>query len=201
MFGIAGEKLTMRLRSLCFEAMLKQEVGWFDDPKRGTGTLCAQLSSEASSVQGATGTRIGTILQAASTVILAVALALYYEWRIGLLAVAFAPFLIGATYLERSIMRKQNASNKNDIEKSAKLAVETVSNIRTVVSLGREKIFYEEYLSLLLPSFITAKRNVHYRGFVFGLSRSITFFAYAACMLYGGHLIVTEDLDFQVVFQ
>lgn len=52
MFGIAGEKLTMRLRSQLFAAMLKQEIGYFDDPKQGTGTLCARLSTEASAVQG-----------------------------------------------------------------------------------------------------------------------------------------------------
>lgn len=51
-FGVAGEKLTMRLRSLMFDAMVRQEVGWFDDKENSTGALCARLSGEASSVQG-----------------------------------------------------------------------------------------------------------------------------------------------------
>lgn len=51
-FGIAGEKLTERLRGLMFAAMLKMEVAWFDDRANGTGSLCARLSGDASAVQG-----------------------------------------------------------------------------------------------------------------------------------------------------
>lgn len=52
MFGIAGEKLTMRLRSNMFGAMLRQEIGWYDLKENGVGALCGKLSGEASSVQG-----------------------------------------------------------------------------------------------------------------------------------------------------
>lgn len=52
MFGIAGEKLTMRLRNLMFVSMLNQEIGWFDRKENAVGSLCAKLSNEAASVQG-----------------------------------------------------------------------------------------------------------------------------------------------------
>lgn len=52
MFGIAGEKMTERLRYQAFEAMLRQEIGWFDDKSNATGALCARLSGDASAVQG-----------------------------------------------------------------------------------------------------------------------------------------------------
>lgn len=52
MFGIAGEKLTMRLRVLMFKSMLVQEMGWYDRSSNGVGALCARLSGEASQVQG-----------------------------------------------------------------------------------------------------------------------------------------------------
>ncbi len=52
MFTTAGEHLTLRMRKLAFEAMLKQEIGWFDDPMNSTGALCARLSSDASAIQG-----------------------------------------------------------------------------------------------------------------------------------------------------
>lgn len=49
---ISGEKLTLRIRSKMFETMLKQEMGWFDNPDRGVGALCTTLSSDASGIQG-----------------------------------------------------------------------------------------------------------------------------------------------------
>jgi len=52
MFSLAGEALTQRLRKMTFAAMLRQELGWFDDPANNIGALCARLSGDAASVQG-----------------------------------------------------------------------------------------------------------------------------------------------------
>ncbi len=52
MFGIAGERLTMRLRKMAFAAILRQEIAWFDKSENSTGSLCARLSSDATNVQG-----------------------------------------------------------------------------------------------------------------------------------------------------
>lgn len=53
MFNIAGVKLTSRLRTLIFETTMKQEMGWFDDARNGVGVICARLSGDCASVQGA----------------------------------------------------------------------------------------------------------------------------------------------------
>ena len=63
-FSVAGESLTSRLRGLTFQAILKQEIGWFDQESNSVGALCARLSGDAASVQGATGSRIGVVFQA-----------------------------------------------------------------------------------------------------------------------------------------
>lgn len=55
MFSLAGEALTQRLRKLSFAAMLRQELGWFDEPLNNIGSLLARLSGDAASVQGVTG--------------------------------------------------------------------------------------------------------------------------------------------------
>jgi ABC-type multidrug transport system fused ATPase/permease subunit len=52
MFGIAGERLTMRLRKMAFAAILRQEIAWFDKSENSTGSLCARLSSDAANIQG-----------------------------------------------------------------------------------------------------------------------------------------------------
>jgi ABC-type multidrug transport system fused ATPase/permease subunit len=52
MFTVAGEHLTLRMRKMAFEAMLRQEMGWFDHPTNNTGALCARLSADAAAIQG-----------------------------------------------------------------------------------------------------------------------------------------------------
>lgn len=52
MFVRAGEKLTRRIRKMMFEAMMRQEIGWFDLKENSVGALCTRLSSEAATLQG-----------------------------------------------------------------------------------------------------------------------------------------------------
>ncbi|XP_031781202.1 ATP-dependent translocase ABCB1 isoform X2 [Nasonia vitripennis] len=201
LFRIAGEKLTMRLRSLLFEAMLRQEVGWYDEPSNGTGALCSKLSTEAAAVQGAIGQRIGTIIQSCSTICLSIALAMYYEWRLGLVGMAFIPLIMIVTYVQGLLFRKETLNYHTSLESSTKIAVEAVGNVRTVIGLSREDTFCQSYMNSIRPSLRIAVRNTHYRGLVFGMARSISFFAYATCMYYGGHLIETEGLFYAKVFK
>lgn len=79
--------------------------------------------------------------------------------------------------------------------------MEAVSNIRTVASLGCEDRFHNIYVDELVPGFTLAKRNVHYRGFVFGLARGLMFIAYAVCMYYGGSLIRYHNVNYANVFK
>ena len=50
MFTVAAERLTLRMRRMAFEAMLRQEIAWFDRPENQTGALCSRLSSDASCI-------------------------------------------------------------------------------------------------------------------------------------------------------
>lgn len=51
-FGMSGELLTRKLRKMGFQAMLRQEVGWFDNPMNSPGALTTRLATDASMVQG-----------------------------------------------------------------------------------------------------------------------------------------------------
>ncbi|XP_044258218.1 ATP-dependent translocase ABCB1 [Tribolium madens] len=201
MFSVAGEKLTMRLRSLTFKAMLKQEMGWYDRKDNGVGALTARLSGEAAHVQGATGQRLGTILQSIATIGLSVGLSMYYQWKLGLVALAFTPFILLTVFFQHRLMNVENEAHHKSLQKSNKLAVEAVGNVRTVVSLGLEETFHKLYISFLMEHHKRTLRNTHFRAIVLGLARSVMFFAYSVCMYYGGHLIRDEGLLYQDVFK
>lgn len=55
-FAKSGELLTRRLRKVGFHAMLRQEIGWFDDPRNNPGALTTRLATDASMVQGVSET-------------------------------------------------------------------------------------------------------------------------------------------------
>lgn len=201
MYGVAGEYLTERLRRLMFEKLLEQEVAFFDDKDNSTGALCARLSGEAASVQGATGQRIGTVLQAVGTFSLALVLSMIYEWRVGLVSMTFVPLLMFILYKEGRMVSAESFGTAMTMEASSKIAVEAVANVRTVASLGREQTFLSEYAAQLHPALLRAKRSAHWRGFVFGVSRGLFNFITAASMYYGGTLIVYQGVSYDNVFR
>lgn len=77
------------------------------------------------------------------------------------------------------------------------IALEAVSNVRTVVSLGLEKWFVSEYVRALTPVVKIAHKNAHCRGLVAGLSRSLFNFVNSIALTYGGHLIVSEGVRYE----
>ena len=52
MFAVVGENMTLRLRKLVFSCMLRQEIGWFDQPENKVGVLTSRLAVDASIVRG-----------------------------------------------------------------------------------------------------------------------------------------------------
>ncbi len=57
------------------------------------------------------------------------------------------------------------------------------------------------YVSALSRPHVGAKKKAHIRGLIFGFAQSVPFFAYAACMYYGGYLVDNEGLDYEKVFK
>jgi len=78
----------------------------------------------------ATGQRVGIVLQSIATICLAVGLALYYEWRLGLVTMCFTPVILLSQYFFLRIARGEALNNQKALEKSTK-----VSNVSGSVQL------------------------------------------------------------------
>ncbi|CAK9804633.1 Multidrug resistance protein homolog 49 [Anthophora quadrimaculata] len=201
MFGLAGVRMTTRIRRLTFATMLKQEMGWYDEDTNSVGALCARLSSDAGAVQGATGTRVGAILQAMSTLVLGIGLSMYYTWKMTLVSVVSIPLVLGAVFFEARVMSGQGLQEKKKMEAATRIATEAISNIRTVASLGKEEAFLQRYcVELDHVAKATRIRN-RLRGLVFSCGQTTPFFGYALSLYYGGALVATEGLSYQDVIK
>ncbi|CAF4522679.1 unnamed protein product, partial [Rotaria sp. Silwood2] len=195
LFSISGETLTQRLRSRIFQTLLQQDVAYFDQPENNTGALCTRLATEASDVQGATGIRIGTMLQNVSNLGVGMILAFIYGWSLTLLMLAFVPFMIVAGFLQTYLMTGFANKDKKALEDAGKIAVETISNIRTVAQLTKEKHFGDEYCKLL--EFPYSLKRAHVFGFLFSLTDSIMFFAQAALFSFGAWRVEQGAMTFE----
>ncbi|CAN2389828.1 phosphatidylcholine-translocating ATPase activity [Pristimantis euphronides] len=199
MFGRSGEVLTMRLRHLAFKSMLRQEISWFDDKKNNTGALTTRLSTEAAQIQTATGSRLGLLAQNFSSMGLSLLIAFFFGWELSLLILAMTPVLVVTGLLETRALTGFANRDKKDLQEAGKIATEVVENIRTVVSLTREKTFENHYFESLQKPFKNAQRKAQIYGICFAFSQSFIFFAYAASYRFGAYLMNVGRMNVEEV--
>ncbi|XP_073541681.1 ATP-dependent translocase ABCB1-like isoform X2 [Phyllobates terribilis] len=199
-FGISGENLTMRLRSLSFKALLRQEIGFFDDHANAVGVLLTRLATDASQVKGATGSRIGLITMTVCTLLAAIIIAFVHGWQLTLLILACIPFLIGANFIRMKSMAGHASKDQKALEEAGRISTEAVENIRTVVSLTREQAFYDIYNESLSGPYKDSLAKAPLYGFTYAVSQSINYFVNAAVFRFGAWLIAHCYTQFENVF-
>ncbi|OCT70088.1 hypothetical protein XELAEV_18037009mg [Xenopus laevis] len=94
-FGIFGENLTMRLRSLCFKALMRQ----------------------------AAGSRMGLITLSICTLLAAIIIAFVHGWQLTLLILACIPFMIGANFIRMKAMVGHASKDQKALEQAGKAIV------------------------------------------------------------------------------
>uniref|UniRef100_G3QZW4 ATP-binding cassette sub-family B member 5 n=1 Tax=Gorilla gorilla gorilla TaxID=9595 RepID=G3QZW4_GORGO len=188
-YGRAGEILTMRLRHLAFKAMLYQDIAWFDEKENSTGGLTTILAVDIAQIQGATGSRIGVLTQNATNMGLSVIISFIYGWEMTFLILSIAPVLAVTGMIETAAMTGFANKDKQELKHAGKIATEAVKNIRTIVSLTREKAFEQMYEEMLQTQHRNTSKKAQIIGSCYAFSHAFIYFAYAAGFRFGAYLI------------
>ena len=80
------------------------------------------------------------------------------------------------------------------------LAIEAITNIRTVAGLRCEAKFLEMYTRLLTEPHKKDVKKSYFRGAVFGFTQCIAYILNALLTWYGGYLVFIGLTDFSLVF-
>ncbi|KAI0217659.1 ATP-dependent translocase ABCB1 [Lamellibrachia satsuma] len=224
MFEIVGENLTLRLRRVIFTCMLRQEIGWFDQPEYKIGILTSRLAVDATIVRGVSGTQLGNVFLAASSILVSLLVAFLSSWKLSVVILLFIPILIAAGFAHGKDVRGSAQRSMRAAELGGKVASEAISNIRTVAALTIESKFkqtFEEFFDDIKRHVLLDADLNQYNGDVFtrsstfrkqraeavkaglfyGFTQSVPQFCYAAAFLYGSHLVAQGEIEFQDIFR
>ncbi|RZS04229.1 hypothetical protein BHM03_00034534 [Ensete ventricosum] len=216
LFGVAGGKLIERVRSLSFERLVHQEIGWFDKPSNTrfdlamfcvrsmppkqlthvrlfcSGQIGARLSADASTVRKLVGDSLSLVVQNIATCIAGLVIAMLANWKLGLIVLVLMPLLGLQEYAQMKFLRGFKASQ---------VANDAVASIRTVASFCAEQNVMDAYLRKCEAPM----RNGERQGIISGLGYSFSFVAlyctYALCFYVGARFVHDAQANFTQVFR
>nr|POE49825.1 abc transporter b family member 19 [Quercus suber] len=176
--GWAGTNLTIRVRDLLFQSILKQEPGWFDFEENSTGVLFSRLSIGCTSFHSVLGDRLSVLLM-------------------GLNSAAVG---LGTSYLSLIINIGPRLDNKS-YAKASNIAAGAVSNIRTVTTFSAQEQLIKSFdQALSEPKKKSVKRS-QIQGLTLGFSRGAMYGAYTLILWYGARLVQEDTTNFGVVYK
>ncbi|KAB5595943.1 Leptomycin B resistance protein pmd1 [Ceratobasidium theobromae] len=199
-FGVTAARLTSKLRSLSFRAILRQDIGWFDEDKHSTGALTSTLSDNPQKVSGLAGVTLGAIVQSIACLIGGSVIGLAYGWKLALVAIACIPLVVSAGYIRLRVVVLKDQSNKASHEESAQVACEAAGAIKTVASLTREQDCCDNYSKSLEGPLQRSNRSALYSNAFYALSQSMIFFVIALVFWYGSRLVGSQEYSTTAFF-
>lgn len=115
-------------------------VPWFEKENNLSGKLTTRISTDFKNINFFSSNILTSILFLVSNVVVSIVFALYYEWRTALTSLALLPMIGIAGFIQLAFIFELNSNSKRDLDDSSQIVSETVQNIRTVLTLGKDFI-------------------------------------------------------------
>ncbi|KAF5186151.1 Abc transporter b family member [Thalictrum thalictroides] len=195
-FGVMGERLALRVREMMFSAILKNEIGWFDESSNNSSILSSRLEAGATSVKTFVVERTGTLVQNISLAILSFVIAFIFNWRTTAVVLATYPLLLVGHIGERLFMNGLGGNLSKSYLKANMLAGEAVGNIRTVAAFCSEEKVIELYSRQLVKPSKQCFIRGQIAGIFYGASQFCIFSTYGLALWYGSTLMEKGLSDF-----
>ncbi|VFQ62909.1 unnamed protein product [Cuscuta campestris] len=194
-FGIMGEKMTERVRRMMFSAMLRNEVGWFDEEENSADNLSMRLANDATFVRAAFSNRLSIFIQDSAAVFVAVLIGMILQWQLALVALATLPVLV-ISAIAQKLWLAGFSKGIQDMHRKASLVLEdAVRNIYTVVAFCAGNEVMELYRLQLQMIFKKSFLHGMAIGFGFGFSQFLLFGCNALLLWYIGLSVKREDVN------
>jgi ATP-binding cassette subfamily B (MDR/TAP) protein 1 len=187
----AASLLANNVRMAYLDAVLRQDAIFFDGAPPGSISLA--LSDAPMEIQHGFSDKFALAIQGVAQLIVGFGIAFYFGWQLSLVLLACVPFLaLAAVGLMSSDV---STFGKDAYEEANEVALETLSNMRTIVSLNAEVSRAESYNGKLAITQTAAIRAGVWAAFVMGCLWLVMFSMYGLGFWYGAFLIAQSTDD------
>ena len=130
----SGERCLHQMKRNYFTSILSQEQGWFD--AHNAFEFATKVQAQLEQVEMGLGDKCGLIIMMLSQCISGFVIAFITSWKITLVMLCIAPFVIGVMIFMITSMRTGIIMGRKTYEKAGGIAEEMLYNIKTVASFS-----------------------------------------------------------------
>jgi ATP-binding cassette subfamily B (MDR/TAP) protein 1 len=168
-FGTATERMNKRVRDAVFTALMRQDITYYD--MNPVTKLASQIEDDAAMIHSFSGEPIRTFTMSASSVLVGLIISFTMMWPFAALTLVILPFSAFGAFMEVKMYTGEDEGVevlKEGEDSAGGILVETISNIRTVVSLSLEHLRSAEYVNALNHENPSSVKSNLLKGFATG---------------------------------
>ncbi|GBG73751.1 hypothetical protein CBR_g17091 [Chara braunii] len=165
-----SDRQSARLKKAYLEAVLKQDIGYFDT-EGSTGQTLSRISSDTILVQDAIGEKAGLFLHFMATFVTGFAIGFTQVWRLALVILAVVPLLAVAGGTYAYLLQGLTSKSQQAYAGAGQIAVQSISSVRTVYSFAGEDKAIRSYSKALEETLRLGVRG----GITKGLGMGVTY--------------------------
>lgn len=203
-FTYIQEHLTQRLRQMAFKSIIRQNIGFFDDPRNSASALTATLATQTGLVATSVGVSLGNTLGSCLGMLTGVGIAFIGSWRLSLAILAMAPLIVVAMSILMKLMLATTGGQNDAYTGAYETATEAIINIRTVRALAGESYSGRLFDDAVLQVSQKEAKESPKKGLAFGVGNALMFCVYMLAFGYGSQLIdwglIRPDKMYQSLF-
>ena len=133
-WSLVGQRCMHQMKRNYFTTILSQEQGWFD--AHNAFEFATKVQAQLEQVEMGIGDKFGQIIMMLSQCVTGFVIAFITSWKITLVMLCVAPFIIGVLLFMVNSMRTGIIMGRKTYEKAGGIAEEMLYNIKTVASFS-----------------------------------------------------------------
>ncbi|CDW80084.1 abc transporter family protein [Stylonychia lemnae] len=189
---IASERIGQKTRCMYLQAILRQEISWFDEIN--TSQLSSRLGKECQAIQRAIGEKIGTIVMAFAMSCSGLFFAFFKGAYFSAFLMCYFPLMFFMSMVITIAFSKGFSENMKAYGQSAGYAEQALNAIKVVFAFGQEETEIKNYEKYLMKARKTGIKT-HFTGALAIGGFFLSLYGYYSYSFYIGSFMVTESIE------
>ena len=196
-FVSTGDRLVHKLKIRYMEAVLKQNIDYFD--QQGAGHLTTVFSANIDLIHDAISLKLGQALSALGTLGGVAFVMLYSNWIIAFMLSSAVCLPVGLLLLGNRISSKYDTKALNVYASAGDFVEEVFGSIRTVLALGMQRAVEKRYLRSLQLSQRNGLYVKCFQSVALAIAIGVGYLGIALALWQGSRYLVAGEVTFSEV--